>query len=353
MNIIIETSFLNENNIEFKITDYTVDLSIFQTKNNYKAILESEMILPESLDDIKVPKVGDIIVVKKIRRNTFKDISCETIFYGPIVSVEKENIHKLKLRGYSLEWYLETAITSEYFEKKSYVLAIEEMLGKFGIKMTTDSDKTDLFTKVTALYLKRNLVEIVNDLLKKSKNGDKYLYLERKNIAALYAPNISAKICITPKWKFLNNRVVSIMNIEEKLGDYTFNYKELGDIVELKNISIVYPEDYKIANKNFKEIFNTKSAKKFGALYNVHIGNEEKAREELNETAKLKGKIEVSFIGMADKVKIFDLIKIKDSFLKINSIYEVIAVIIKSDSKRKCDDNSTIKTILMLEEVKK
>lgn len=108
------------------------NLSIQKNKENYKSICEIA-ILNYGLD-ASVVIAGSIVNMYVEQENGEK----ESLFLGPIVEVEKVNLNTIKIKAYSIEWYLESSITSVYFEKSIYHIALSDFLKEYGIKLKYD-----------------------------------------------------------------------------------------------------------------------------------------------------------------------------------------------------------------------
>lgn len=317
------------------------NLSIQKNKENYKSICEIA-ILNYGLD-ASVVIAGSIVNMYVEQENGEK----ESLFLGPIVEVEKVNLNTIKIKAYSIEWYLESSITSVYFEKSIYHIALSDFLKEYGIKLKYDQIEINNEKEMsTAMFLKKSALEIINGLLENSSNK-KYLYLTPSNIANNDVSNIVAKLCSVPSDLFKKKDIknIEIKILKNELLNLTEEYSDLKSIVDLKNKLKVYNQE----TSEYIEVKDIVSSKKYGQLSDIFVGDIVKAQKKVKDLSVEKRKLKLVFRGTIYNIKPFDLIKFeKENFVGLDEIYEV------SEIKRtlKTLDQSSIDNCFFSTEIK-
>lgn len=292
------------------------NLSIQKNKENYKSICEID-ILNYGLD-ASVVTVGSILNIYVEQKTGEK----ESLFLGPIVELEKINLDTINIKAYSIEWYLESSITSVYFEKSIYHIALSNFLKEYGIKLKYEQvEMSNEKEMSTEMFLKKSALEIINGLLENSSNK-KYLYLAPSNVENNDVSNIVAKLCSVPSdlFKKKNVKNIEFKILKNELLNLTEEYSDLKSIVDLKNKLKVYNQEI----SEYTDVKEVESSKIYGELSDIFVGDIVKAQKELKELSEVKRKIKLVFRGTVYSIKPFDLIKFeKENFIGLDEVYEV------------------------------
>lgn len=317
------------------------NLSIQKNKENYKSICEID-ILNYGLDT-SIVTVGSILNIYIEQENGEK----ESLFLGPIVELEKINLDTIKIKAYSTEWYLESSVTSVYFEKSIYHIALSNFLKEYGIKLKYDQIEINNEKEMsTVMFLKKSALEIINGLLDKSSNK-KYLYLTLSNAENNDISSIVAKLCSVPSdlFKKKDMKNIEFKILKNELLNLSEEYSDLKSIVDLKNKLKVYNQE----TSEYIEVKDVVSSKIYGQLSDIFVGDIDKAQKKVNDLSKEKRKIKLVFRGTIYSIKPFDLIKFeKENFIGLDEVYEV------SEIKRtlKTIDKSSIDSCFFSTEIK-
>ncbi len=333
----IKVSMTNSKNQDNKVSldRYLKSFSLSQSKENYKSTLELEVVLiDELLNEKNRVSTGNLITV------TEED---KTIFEGTIINFTFSELKSLKLSCYSKEWSFENTVVSSYLEEVEFRDGIKEILSKFNInlKMNPDTSIKDSTKKVTKLFLKRNLVDVIKDILKESTDNDYYLNLENLK---------SAELLKTPRSKYKKSS-----HINKTLGDEVLKYLTSAtyseDVSEMKN-SLIVPEDNPTtSNGPTSTLKNASSIKSFG-LHQALFNGGGSPKQYLEDISSQKKKLELAFFNVSIDVLPFDTIsftgdKISDFNKKVFEVTNIKKSISNSSNK----NNVKYTTSLTLEEI--
>lgn len=299
-----------ENN-KIGLDNYLKNILLSQKKNNYKSVLEMEIAYIDEIKDKSI-EVGNQITVENNKNEN-------PLFQGMIIKCEikdegYEKAASAKVVCHSMEWSFENAVISEYYENKKYTEVIEGLLDNYGIKLTSDDASPK---KITALYLKRNLGDVINEILKEFTSNEKFLVLNDEK---------SAEIKDTPKTKYLNDSK-EIKKLDDDHLKFLTSILFEEDVTEVVNSLVVSSEDE--AQGDYKKVTleASKSIADYGLKQDSFKGSVEEAKKILKGKSPVKRKMQLNFTNVTLNYKPFDVIKIEGYERKeINGAYEVSEV---------------------------